>query len=509
MALENRTKNASRNIIWGGVSKVVLMIMPFFIRTIFIYTIGLEYLGLTSLFTSVLQILSLAELGFATAVVYSLYKPLADNDVDMVCAVMAFLKKVYLCVGSVILLLGIGASFFLPNFIHGDIPEDINIYVLFYLYLANTVISYFFAGYKTALLTANQRDDISSKVITFASVVQYLLQGAVLLLFRNFYLYVIVLPLITLSINALNAYFAKKYFPQYVAKGKLSKEQVKPMVKQIGGLLISRICAVSRNAVANILISSFIGLLSLAIYSNYLYIMTSVQGLLTIIGASILAGVGNSIVKESEEKNYKDFKKFNFLYMWISGLCFCCMVNLYQPFISLWVGKESTMPLYSMLLLCLVFYSTAAGDMRNTYINATGIWWQNKWRPILEAATNLVLSFVLIKRFQIAGLLVATLVSLVFINLWFGSKILYTEYFKSQKFSDFILSHLQYFLITIVVTAVTFGCCYFIKSISWGTLVLRLLICIIVPNILYLLFYCRRDEIQSLKGLLNRIKVVR
>ena len=346
MALENRTKNASRNIIWGGVSKVVLMIMPFFIRTIFIYTIGLEYLGLTSLFTSVLQILSLAELGFATAVVYSLYKPLADNDVDMVCAVMAFLKKVYLCVGSVILLLGIGASFFLPNFIHGDIPEDINIYVLFYLYLANTVISYFFAGYKTALLTANQRDDISSKVITFASVVQYLLQGAVLLLFRNFYLYVIVLLLITLSINALNAYFAKKYFPQYVAKGKLSKEQVKPMVKQIGGLLISRICAVSRNAVANILISSFIGLLSLAIYSNYLYIMTSVQGLLTIIGASILAGVGNSIVKESEEKNYKDFKKFNFLYMWISGWCFCCMVNLYQPFISLWVGKESTMPLY-------------------------------------------------------------------------------------------------------------------------------------------------------------------
>ena len=147
--------------------------------------------------------------------------------------------------------------------------------------------------------------------------------------------------------------------------------------------------------------------------------------------------------------------------------------------------------------------------MRNTYINATGIWGQNKWRPILEAATNLVLSFVLIKRFQIAGLLVATLVSLVFINLWFGSKILYTEYFKSQKFSDFILSHLQYFLITTVVTAITFGCCYFIKSFSWGTLVLRLLICIIVPNILYLLFYCRRDEIQSLKGLLNRIKVAR
>ena len=507
MALENRTKNASRNILWGGVGKVVLMIMPFLIRTIFIYTIGLEYLGLTSLFTSVLQILSLAELGFATAVVYSLYKPLADNDVDMVCAIIAFLKSVYLCIGAIILILGLGASFFLPHFIHGEVPDDINIYVLFFLYLANTVISYFFAGYKTALLTANQRDDITSKIVIFTSIAQYLLQGTVLLLFKNFYLYVIVLPMITLSINALNAYFAKRFFPQFVAKGNLTKEQLKPMVKQIGGLLISRICAVSRNAVANILISAFIGLLSLAVYSNYLYVMTSIQGLLTIIGASILAGVGNSIVKESEEKNYKDFRKFNFLYMWISGWCFCCLVNLFQPFISLWVGEKSTMPYYSVLLLCLVFYSTAAGDMRNTYINATGIWWENKWRPILEATSNLILSFVLIKRFQVAGVLFSTLVSLVLINLWFGSKILYTEYFKNHKFSDFILSHLQYFLVTIMVTAVTFGCCYFISSISWESFALRLIICSIIPNVLYLLFYYRKNDFQSIKDLIKRITI--
>lgn len=505
MALENRTKNASRNIIWGGVSKVVLMLLPFFIRTIFIYTIGLEYLGLTSLFTSVLQILSLAELGFATAVVYSLYKPLADNDVELVCAIMAFLKKVYYCVGAIILVFGIGISFFLPHFIHGEVPDDINIYYLFYLYLINTVISYFFAGYKTALLTANQRDDIKSKVITFASITQYVLQGAVLLLFKNFYLYVFVLPLTTLAINACNAFFANKYFPQYVARGRLATEQVKPMVKQIGGLLISRICAVSRNAVANILISSFIGLLTLAVYSNYVYVETSIQGLLTIVGASILAGVGNSIVKESEEKNYNDFKRFNFLYMWISGWCFCCLICLFQPFITLWVGEKSTMSYPTVILLCLVFYFTTAGDMRNTYINATGIWWQNKWRPILEAATNLLLSFVLIKRFQVVGVLIATLVSLIFVNLWFGSKILYTEYFKSQKFSDFILSHIQYFVVTVIIAAITYACCYWFSTISVLNLIIRLTICVIVPNLLYLLVYHRRPEFDSVKGLVSRM----
>ena len=187
MALEARTLNAKRNIAWGAASKVVLMLLPFFIRTIFIYTIGLEYLGLSSLYTSLLQILSLAELGFATAVVYSLYKPLAENDTEMVCAIMAFLKYTYYCVGVLILVLGLTASAFLPHFIHGDVPDDINIYYLFYIYLLNTVISYFFAGYKSALLTANQRDDIKSKVITVVNIAQYVVQGIVLLLFKDFY----------------------------------------------------------------------------------------------------------------------------------------------------------------------------------------------------------------------------------------------------------------------------------------------------------------------------------
>lgn len=507
MALEARTLNAKRNIAWGAASKVVLMLLPFFIRTIFIYTIGLEYLGLSSLYTSLLQILSLAELGFATAVVYSLYKPLAENDTEMVCAIMAFLKYTYYCVGVLILVLGLTASAFLPHFIHGDVPDDINIYYLFYIYLLNTVISYFFAGYKSALLTANQRDDIKSKVITVVNIAQYVLQGIVLLLFKDFYLYVTVLPLATLSINALNAYFTKRYFPQYVAKGTLSQEQVRPMIKQIGGLFISRICAVSRNSVTNILISSFIGLLTLAVYSNYVYVETSIQGMLTIVGASILAGVGNSIVKESEEKNYSDFKKFNFIYMWISGWCFCCLVNLFQPFITLWVGEKSTMQYSTVLLLCLVFYFTTAGDMRNTYINATGIWWQNRWRPILEASTNLLLSFLLIKQFQVSGVLVATLISLVFVNLWFGSRVLYSEYFKTQKFSDFIKAHLTYFIISCLAAFLTYLCCSLVKSGSLLGLLLRLVFCMIIPNVVYFVFYYRKNEFKESVQFIKRFVV--
>ena len=191
--------------------------------------------------------------------------------------------------------------------------------------------------------------------------------------------------------------------------------------------------------------------------------------------------------------------------MWISGWCFCCLVNLFQPFISLWVGADSTMPNITVILLCLVFYFTTAGDMRNTYINATGIWWQNKWRPILEASTNLLLSFILIKRFQVSGVLFATLFSLVFVNLWFGSKVLYKEYFKSQKFGGFVSSHLLYFFVTSVITVITYLFCRLVQVGSiWG-LLLRLLICIVLPNMLYLLVYCRKREFKESASLLKGI----
>ena len=507
---ESRTKNAARNIVWGTVNKIVLMLLPFFIRTIFIYTIGLEYLGLNSLFSSILQILSIAELGFSTAVVYSLYKPLAEHDTDVVCATMSFLHKIYLAVGSFILLAGIVVSFFLPSVIHGDVPQDVNIYYIFYLFLANTVISYFFGGYKSALLTASQRSDITSKIATALAIVQYIAQGAVLLLFRSFYAYVVVLPITSLIINLTNVYVVNRMYPEYNDRGNLTKDQIRPMIKQISGLLISRICAVSRNAIINILISSSIGLVALAIFSNYQYIETSIHSMLTIVGASILAGVGNSIVKESEQKNYQDFLKFDFLYMWIVGWFFCCLFNLYQPFMTLWVGEDKTMGNVPMALLCLVFYFTSAGDIRNTYINATGIWWQNKWRPILEVVVNIGLCFLLVKRFQVSGLLVASIVSLVFINLWFGSKVLYTEYFKEQKFLDFIVYQSKYLLVTILGTAATAAVCYFISGNLWVVLILRHIACIVVPNSIYLLFYRRspyfKENLIPLKNKITRKK---
>ena len=501
MALEERTRNASRNIIWGGINRIVLMLFPFIIRTIFIYTIGLSYLGLNSLFASVLQMLSLADLGFGTAVVYSLYKPLADNNTDLVCAIMAFLKKIYLFVGVFILILGSIVSFFLPRLIHGEVPQDINIYVIYFIFLINTVISYFFAGYKAALLTANQREDLRNKVYILTSIGQYALQSVALVLFKNYYIYIIILPLSTLAVNWMNAYLSRKYYPEYFAKGKLSSDIYKPMMKQVGGLLISRLSGISKNAVANIMISSFIGLVSLAIYSNYMYIETSVHGLLTIVGASILAGVGNSIVKDSTDKNYDDFKKFNFLYMWIVGWCFCCFVNLFQPFISLWVGRESTMDFTSVVLLCLVFYFTAAGDMRNTYINATGIWWQNRWRPIVEAIVNIVLCLVLVRRFQITGILCTLLATTVLINMWFGSTVLYSEYFKTQKFSEFILSHIKYFVVTAIITTVTYICCSIIKADQLIGLALRFMICLVVPNVFYVIVYHKRKEFLDSKAL--------
>lgn len=505
MAANSRTVNASRNLIWGGINKIILLICPFILRTIFIYTIGLEYLGINSLFTSVLQILSLAELGFGSAVVYSLYEPLANKDTRLVCHLMGFLRKVYRIIGISIFIIGLGLTFCLDKIIKGSVLSNINLYYVYYIFLINTVISYLFAGYKACLLTANQRDDIKSKVFIISTLVQYILQGSILIILKNYYLYLIILPITTLVVNILNSLFVKKYFPDYVARKGLPKELIKPLYQQIAGLFISRISGVSRNAVVNILISAYVGLIPLAMYTNYLYVQSSVHSVLTIVGVSILAGIGNSIVLESETKNYKDFINFNFLYMWIVGWIFCCLIVLFQPFIKLWLGRDALLAFPTVVLICLTFYFTGAGDIRNTYVNATGIWWKNKWRSIFEGILNVVLGIFLIKIYKIMGVILAVLITTILFNFWIGTSVLYRAYFKSFKIKDFILRQSIYFLITIIGTSITYLCCYYIQNEDIVAFIFRLVICLIVPNLIYLLFYSKLPEFKAMIVILKRI----
>ena len=212
MKLE-RTKNATRNVAWGIIEKIVTLVLGFATRTVLIYALGTEYLGLNSLFTSILSVLSISELGFGTAIAFSMYRPIAEDDNETLCALLNVYRKIYRVVGSIILIVGLAIIPFLPRLISGTYPADVNLYVLYFIYLFNTVISYFMYAYKAVLFSAHQRNDLTSKRSAVIQSVGNILRIVLLLLFKNYYIYALVLPLITLVTNLANAYLATKMFP--------------------------------------------------------------------------------------------------------------------------------------------------------------------------------------------------------------------------------------------------------------------------------------------------------
>ena len=334
----NRTENSIRNIFWGVISKFVMLFFPFIIRTILIKSLGADYLGLNSLFTSILTVLNLAELGFSSAVVFNMYKPIAENDADTVCALMAYYRKVYHVIGVCVTVVGVALIPFLPHLISGSYPQSINITVLYLLFLANTSVSYFLFAYKNCILSAYQREDVISKITIVLKIVMYAMQMAALLLFHNYYWYVIAMIISTVATNIVTAYYSDKIYPQYQCRGEISEEKRKDIKKNIQGLMVGKVCMVSRNSFDSIFLSMFLGLQTVAIYGNYYYIMSAISGILTILMTSLSAGIGNSIATESMEKNYKDMNKFVFIYAWISGWCAVCLFCMFQTFMEIWMG---------------------------------------------------------------------------------------------------------------------------------------------------------------------------
>jgi len=506
----NRTTNTKRNIFWGIVNKIVTLFLPFLSRTVMIRTLGAEYLGLNSLFSSILQMLNLTELGFSSAIVYSMYKPIAEGDKDTICALLNAYRKIYKIIGIAILTIGLAILPVLPKLIHGSTPEDVNIYIVYIIYLLNTSVSYLLYAYKQALPNAFQRVDIISNITSISMGGLYVLQIVVLITIDKYYPYLILLPISTVISNIITSFYVDRTYPEYKCKGNITGEQKAKIKEKVLGLFINKVCFTSRNSLDSICTSAFLGLTITAMYNNYYYVISALTGLFNVFTNSMTAGIGNSIVVETTNKNYGDLKKINFIYMWGSGWATICMFELYQPFISICFGKQYLFPLSVALEFCIYFYALRMGDVRGTYSDAAGLWWENRYRAVAESIANIILNITLVQVMGIHGIIIATLISLFFINFILGSQIVFKYYFKNGKVNEYFKYHGIYFLITLAIGFITtFICNAFSYETSWGIL-MRLVISITVPNLLYFFAY-RKTKIykESMPWILNKYKLGR
>ena len=487
----SRIGNTLRNSRWGLLQRLVSMALPFIVRSLLIHTLSAAYAGLGSLFVSVFSVLNLTELGFSSAVAYSMYRPVAKGDTDRICALLAVFRKTYRMIGCVVGILGLIMLPLLPVFVKSDLPDTVNLYLLFCVYLADLLIGYFLYGYQSCLLSVHQREDIISRNAVISGILLRCLQCAVLIVFRNYYLFVLLIPAATVLQNLLNHVSARRLFPDCVPRGKIDPDTAAGLKKHITGLAIWKVGAASRNTFDSIVLSMYLGLVPVAIYNNYMMILLGVSSVLGIFSSSMLAGVGNKIALSSPEENYRDFRKFHFLYMWLAGWCTVCMLCLYQPFMAQWAGKDMLVPDWVMVLFCFLFFMLKQGDINSVYYQAAGLWWQGKLRSIIEAGCNLVLNLVLGKAFGMPGILGATILSYA-VAYFYGSRFTFTCYFKNNGLRVFYLDNLKYLLVTAGCGIVTLWLSRLLSglvSVSIWASVVCLGICILVPNVLFFLIY--------------------
>lgn len=501
---EKRIAHAVRNASWSFIGRFVMIGNTFLVKTVMIHTMGAEYLGVNSLFTSVLRILSLAELGFTSAIVYSMYKPIAFHDTDMVCALLKLFRKIYWYIGSSILLLGIGILPFLNKLVSGTTPDDTDFHLIFCIYLMNTVCSYWFGGYKGVILIAQQRNDIAAKISLRMELAKGGFQMLVLLLFRNYYLYAAALPVSTIITNLITARMADRFFPQYVCRGQVDKECRKEIIKKAKALLAVKITALIYNSVDSIVISGFLGLVALAKYNNYYFVMNSVAGILTVIYGSVQSSVGNSIILETPEKNYRDYRNLSYINAWLVGWCTVCLFCLYQPFIRIWAGEEFVLDRNIMICFCIYFYVHQLKTVQSTYKDAAGLWREDLWRSYCANLFNLVTNVILIQKIGLYGVLISTILALLVITYPWQTRMLHKKLFQCSM-APFIKSLLEYAAATAGACVLTEWVCSICSWEGIGELLGRGILCIIVPNCLFLLLSLKREEFAVLKKTLKNM----
>ncbi len=503
-----RTQNSIRNIAYGLVNRTVSILFPFIVRTIFIRFLGEEYLGLNSLYSSILQVLNLADLGFASAIVASMYKPIAEDDILKVSALMNLYRKIYKIIGFILLAVGLILTPFIDKLINGNPPEGVNIYVLWLLYLINTVISYLFFAYKVSLINALQRNDITEKIGALCRGLISIFQIIVVVIFKDIYLYVFLTIVNSIIYNLWCSYECDKRFPQYKCRGELDANTKRSIIKNVGALALQKIGNTVSVSLDSIIISAFLGLTTVAIYGNYYYVISAIATFVNLIYSAITASVGNSIATETPEKNYNDLRKFFFLNTWLIGWCCVCFICLFQDFMIIWMGENLLFGVETVLTLILRFYFEQIRKVVLTYKDAAGIWWADKWRPLIGGIVNLTLNIVLVKTIGVAGVMLSTIISYAFVEMPWETHVLFKVYFRHCEKSYYIEMITTTFKM-FIAGVVTYNVCILITVGHVASIIIKLVICIILPNIIFMLLNIKNRDYKSgvkfLTGIIRQI----
>jgi len=505
----NFAKNTKRNVIAGSLNQVLHLLLPFLNRTLFLRLMGPDYLGLNGLFTSILGVLMLAELGFGTAVICSMYKPIADDDRDLVCAFLHFYRTIYRWVGTAIFLVGLCLLPFLRRLVHGDLPPDVNLYILYLLHLVNTSASYFLFAYRGSVLGAHHRNDVLTNIQTLAQIVQYAAVFLVLIFTRNYYLYVIVTVLFTVIQNLLIMYESNRLFPDILPRGELPQDKRRQVLSDVKSIFLHKIGTVISYQIDNLVLSAFLGLVTVAAYGNYYYVYTAVAGLPAIIYSTMTGGFGNMIHTEGREKSFELFMLVGRVVGIINIWCAAMMLALYQPFMEIWIRNDAQLMQHFLtpVLMVLFYHVNQSRQVLLTFKAAASLWKEDQWKPVVGGGVKLVtcLLFILIlpDDYKLDGVILSTIIGYVFVQIPWESHVLFTRFFDRQQARLYWRHQAFFLLMTLLLCGITWGAAALIPMEKIPGLILKGAVAALLSGGLVFAIF-RKDMLLTLKMLLKR-----
>ena len=497
-----RTENSIRNTVYGLGGQLLGVIFSFASRTLFIYILGANYLGVNGLFGNILSMLSLAELGVGSAIIYSMYKPLAENDEGKIKAIMGLYATAYRIIGCAVALLGISLLPFL-NFLIRDKPKIPNLSIIYLLFLGNSVITYFFA-YKSSLIMADQKNYINTINQVRFTFAQNIIQMTLLFITKNYLLYLTVQVIVSFFMNYSISKKADKMYP-FLKNGKkeyLDKECKKSIFKNTGAMMSHKVGGVVVNSTDNILISTFVGVYWVGLYSNYVMIIGMINGILSQIFTALTASVGNLNAIESDKKSYDVFNILFFMNFWVYGFCSICLLILFNPFIIVWLGSKYIMNDYVVIMIVVNFFVMGMRQTVLLYNTTLGLFWNYRFKPWFEAVINLIASIILLKKFGIAGVFLGTFISTMTTSFWVEPYILYKRGFK-MPIKLYFVNYIRYTVITIIATIIAQLICSYFITFTILSLACKALICLIIPNLLFVVLFYKTKEFKHLQKMVN------
>ena len=499
----SRKTNALLTSAWGTAQQLLQVVGNFIYRTVFLLFLTKEYLGINGLFTNVLQLFSLAELGIGSAIIYSMYKPFAQQDVPKINALVYFYKRVYTIIGVIVLAIGIVMYPFLHTIVDvSEVPADVNLTLVYFLFVIQSVSSYLFV-YKQSVLTADQRSHVVSLFTCGLQLSGILVKIVVLLLSKNYELVLFCEIFVNILLNWLfSLWISSKYRTLFQGKNKLTKEEKQKIYTDTGGLLCHKIGAVIVASTDNIILSKYVSLAAVGIYSNYAIIIQSITNVAVRLFSSMVPSIANYVLTKTVEESRGLFKRLLFANLWFASFTTVCLYLLINPFICIWLDESFLLTPFAVVWICLQHFLQVSRLTASNFINSCGLFAKDRIRPLIESAINLVVSTVLAKHIGIAGVFIGTCVSGILTYYWREPFLVYKNYFKSGQW--------EYWLTVGTWLLLTAGTCWggsLLLSLLGDDMmgfVAKVLITGIVPNLLVIALFCHTDPFRYFMGFVTR-----